>query len=114
MNFTGIDKIIHGVEDLAECIWFNEDCGLVKTTADEKIATFKTMGGSEIVLYIKDNPALLHAIEEGSTLRHVIWGSQMKNIVRLFGKKYLVKSAILELIVAQPASTQTVLLFPFA
>ena len=87
MNFTGIDKIIYGVEDLAECIRFNEDSGLVKTTADEKIATFKTMDGSEIVLYLKYNTALLPAIEEGLTLRHVIWVSQMKNILRLFGKK---------------------------
>jgi catechol 2,3-dioxygenase-like lactoylglutathione lyase family enzyme len=74
MNFTGIDQIIHGVEDLAECIQFNEDWGLVKTAANEKAAFFKTMDGSEIVLYLKDDPALPPAIEEGSTLRHVIWG----------------------------------------
>ena len=74
MNFTGIDQIIHGVEDLPECIRFYEDWGLVKTAVDEKGAVFKTMDGSEVVLYLKDHPALPPAIEEGSTLRHVIWG----------------------------------------
>jgi len=74
MNFTGIDQITHGVEDLAECIRFNEDWGLIKTSADEKVAVFKTMDGSEVVLCLKDDPALPPAIEEGSTLRHVIWG----------------------------------------
>ncbi|MBT5939163.1 MAG: glyoxalase, partial [Rhodospirillaceae bacterium] len=74
MNFTGIDQITHGVEDLSECVRFYEDWGLTKVSVDDNVAVFKTMDGSEVVLCHTDDPALPPAIEEGSTMRHVVWG----------------------------------------
>lgn len=74
MNFTGIEQITHGVEDLNECIRFYKDWGLTKVSADDNVAVFKTLDGTEVVLCLKDDPALQPAIEDGSTMRHVVWG----------------------------------------
>ena len=67
MNFTGIEKIVHGVEDLTKCMQFYDDWGLAKISFDEKSALYKTMDGSEILLYHKNDPRLPPAIEEGPT-----------------------------------------------
>ena len=74
MNFTGIEKIVHGVEDLTKCMQFYDDWGLAKISFDEKSALYKTMDGSEVLLCHKNDPELPPAIEEGSTIRHVVWG----------------------------------------
>jgi catechol 2,3-dioxygenase-like lactoylglutathione lyase family enzyme len=74
MNFTGIDQITHGVEDLKRCVRFCDDWGLKKISADNRLAIFHTMDGSEVVLCLKDDPTLPPAIESGSTIRRVVWG----------------------------------------
>ncbi len=74
MKFTGIDQITHGVENLDACVRFYDDWGLTKVSADNEAAIFKTLDGSEVVVCLKDDPALPVAFEEGSTMRHVIWG----------------------------------------
>ena len=78
MNFTGIEKIIHGVEDLAECMRFYDDWGLAKTSFNKNSALYKTMDGSEILLCNKNDPTLPPAIEKGSTIRHIVWGVENK------------------------------------
>ena len=37
MNFTGIDQITHGVENLSECVRFYDDWGLTKISANDKM-----------------------------------------------------------------------------
>ncbi len=78
MNFTGIEKIIHGVEDLAEGMRFYDDWGLAKTSFDKNSALYKTMDGSEVLLCNKNDPALPPAIEKGPTIRHIVWGVKNK------------------------------------
>ena len=78
MNFTGIEKIIHGVEDLAECMRFYDDWGLAKTSFNKNSALYKTMDGSEILLCYMNDPTLPPAIEKGSTIRHIVWGVKNK------------------------------------
>ena len=74
MNFTGIDQITHGVEDFDECMRFFDDWGLSKVSTEGDTAVFKTLDGSEVLVRLKDDPSLPPAFEDGSTLRHVIWG----------------------------------------
>jgi catechol 2,3-dioxygenase-like lactoylglutathione lyase family enzyme len=90
MNFTGIDQITHGVENLSECVRFYDDWGLTKISANDKVAIFRTMDGSEVLLCLKDDPELPPAIEEGSTIRHVTWG--VKDDADLAGVRELISS----------------------
>ena len=45
MNFTGIDQITYGVEDMQECVRFFDDWGLSKVSVDDDIAIFKSPVG---------------------------------------------------------------------
>lgn len=70
MNWTGIDGITFGVEDLERCRKFFADWGLQETST----GNFETLNGCEIRLRAKDDASLPPAIEPGSTPREIIWG----------------------------------------
>lgn len=70
MSITGIDAITYGVEDLELCRRFFADWGLQLRGDD-----FETLNGCEVKLRHKDDPALPPAMEPGSTLREVVWGT---------------------------------------
>lgn len=70
MSVIGIDSITYGVEDLGLCRRFFADWGLQPKGHD-----FETLNGCEVKLRHKDDPALPPAMEAGSTLREVVWGT---------------------------------------
>lgn len=70
MSITGIDSITYGVEDLELCRRFFADWGLRARGSD-----FETLNGCEVKLRHKDDPSLPPAMESGSTLREVVWGT---------------------------------------
>ena len=74
MEFTGIDSITYGVEDMAACRRFLADWGLAEAGADGSARVFRTLDGTEVRIAPHDDPALPPAIESGSTLRRVVWG----------------------------------------
>ena len=74
MNYTGIDKIVHGVEDLEKCKNFFDDWGLIKKSTGKNRALYSSLDGSEVLLLRHDDPSLPSAIERGSTIRQIIWG----------------------------------------
>jgi catechol 2,3-dioxygenase-like lactoylglutathione lyase family enzyme len=74
MSILGIDRITHGVEDLAQCRAFFLDWGLTLVRETESALDFETMNGGEVFIRGIDDPSLPPAIEPGSTLRQVIWG----------------------------------------
>ena len=87
MNFIGIDQIVHGVDDLDECVRFYEDWGLNKVKINRESAEFNTLDGSEVVIRHKEDPDLPVAIENGPTLRHVVWGLESeKDLIKLDDK----------------------------
>ena len=45
---TGIDKVVYGVEDLAECMRFFRDWGLAPVGEGDGRATFETLDGAEV------------------------------------------------------------------
>ncbi|HEX6320767.1 MAG TPA: VOC family protein [Burkholderiales bacterium] len=71
MSIVGIDSITYGVEDLELCRRFFADWGLKESACGD----FETLNGCEVKLRRKDDPALPPAMEPGSTLREVVWGT---------------------------------------
>ncbi len=70
---TGIDKVVYGVEEVAECARFFRDWGLTEIESGAAGTRFETLDGSEIELRAADDAALPPAFEAGSTLRRVVW-----------------------------------------
>ena len=71
MSIVGIDAITYGVEDVGLCRRFFTDWGL----REKEKGNFETLNGCEVNIRQKDDPALPPAMEPGSTLREVVWGT---------------------------------------
>ena len=71
---TGLDQITYGVEDLNEGKRFFTDWGLRLVCEEEDRLLFETLELSQIEIKLIDDPGLPPAIEDGSTVREVIWG----------------------------------------
>ncbi|MFT4269254.1 MAG: VOC family protein [Xenophilus sp.] len=76
MSVLGIDQITYGTDDLPLARRFLLDWGLalVQESADELV--FECLNGCRVVAAALDRPGLPPAIEEGPTLREVVWGVQ--------------------------------------
>ncbi|WP_038212531.1 VOC family protein [Xenophilus azovorans] len=74
MSVLGIDQITYGTDDLPLSRRFFQDWGLTlaKESADELV--FECLNGCRVVVAAMDKPGLPPAIEEGPTLREVVWG----------------------------------------
>lgn len=74
MRITGVDKVVYGVDDMETCTRFFTDWGLARLDGDEGAALFETQEGTQVELRRADDAALPPAIEEGPTVREVVWG----------------------------------------
>ena len=74
IKFKGIDRIVYGVGDMASGTRFFNDWGLKRGASQNPSVMFQTLDGTEAELRPIDDPHLPPPIEEGSTLREVIWG----------------------------------------
>jgi len=74
MSVLGIDQITYCTEDLPLSRRFFQDWGLslVAERADELV--FESLNGCRVVVATMDQPGLPPAIEDGPTLREVVWG----------------------------------------
>ncbi|MET3517148.1 catechol 2,3-dioxygenase-like lactoylglutathione lyase family enzyme [Pseudacidovorax sp. 1753] len=74
MSVLGIDQITYGTDDLATSRRFFLDWGLTLAheAADELV--FESLNGCRIVVASMDKAGLPPAIEDGPTLREVVWG----------------------------------------
>jgi catechol 2,3-dioxygenase-like lactoylglutathione lyase family enzyme len=72
----GIDRIVYGVEDLARCRKFFLDWGLKLVHDGGEALDFETLNGCEVHVRDREDPTLPPAIEDGPTLREVVWGVQ--------------------------------------
>ena len=68
-----LDKVIYGVEDLPLCRRYFTDWGLRELDADQNGAVFETLEGSQVILRDITDPDLPEAVEDGPTVRQVIW-----------------------------------------
>ena len=74
MKVLGIDEIVYGADDFDACRGFFSDWGLtVKRDAADGI-DFETLNGCRVLVRKIADAALPPAIEDGPTLREVVWG----------------------------------------
>jgi catechol 2,3-dioxygenase-like lactoylglutathione lyase family enzyme len=83
-GLTGIEKVTYGVDDMSLSCKFFSDWGLnlIKDKADIKV--LETLEKSQIILRKTSDPQLPKAIEEGPTVREVIWGVSNQEALNTF------------------------------
>lgn len=70
----GVDGVTFGVEDMEASKRFLQDWGLDDAGSSETCLRFLTRDRTEVRVRRLDDPALASAMQEGATLREVIWG----------------------------------------
>ena len=84
---TGLDRVVYGVEDLAEAERFFHDWGLRLLRKEGGRLVFATLELSQVEIRRSDNADLPPAIEPGSTAREVVWGvDRREDLDRLLEK----------------------------
>ncbi|WP_416049126.1 VOC family protein [Cupriavidus basilensis] len=73
-TILGIDEIVYGADDLDACRRFFADWGLTLVREDAAGLDFETLNGCRVLVRRTDDPALPAAMEDGPTLREVVWG----------------------------------------
>jgi catechol 2,3-dioxygenase-like lactoylglutathione lyase family enzyme len=74
MSILGIDRITYGVADVATCRKFFLDWGLKLVHESGDALDFETLNGCEVHLRSLEDPTLPEGIEDGPSLREVVWG----------------------------------------
>ncbi|MGW0875553.1 VOC family protein [Streptomyces sp. NPDC002740] len=74
MGIQRIESVTYGIDDLDECVRFFEDFGLFLVERTEEHAVFETLTGQTLHLDTAPNPLLPPPVEDGPTLREVVWG----------------------------------------
>jgi catechol 2,3-dioxygenase-like lactoylglutathione lyase family enzyme len=70
MTIMRVERVVYGVSDLGECTRFFEDFGLEPMEGTR----FATQTGQVVELRAADDPSLPPAMEDGPTIREVVWG----------------------------------------
>jgi len=73
MTITRVERVVYGVTGLDECTRFFADFGL-EPLAGGSWVRFGTQTGQVVEVRPADDPSLPPAVENGSTLRAVVWG----------------------------------------
>lgn len=90
MAMNGIDAVVYGVADMAECRRHFSDWGLRRKSSSARSAVFATEDGCEVVLRPMEDKTLPPPIEDGPTVREIVWGvtakADLARIARELGK----------------------------
>jgi len=74
VGILGIESLIYGVDDIAECSRFFEDFGLAVKRRSDSCTSFELDEGSTVVLRSIDDPLLPASSLVGTGVREVVWG----------------------------------------
>ena len=74
MTVMRVERVVYGVADPDECKRFFADFGLEPLGGDGPGTRFGTRLGQIVELRPADDPSLPPAVEDGSSLREVVWG----------------------------------------
>ncbi|MGW2282365.1 VOC family protein [Streptomyces sp. NPDC001770] len=74
MGIQRIESVTYSIDDLDACVRFFTDFGLIPGERTATRATFETQAGQALHLDTLPGPSLPPALEEGPTLREVVWG----------------------------------------
>jgi catechol 2,3-dioxygenase-like lactoylglutathione lyase family enzyme len=72
MTVMRVERVVYGVPDLDECVRFFGDLGLDRLAGGG--VRFGTRAGQVLELRPADDPGLPPAVEDGPSLREVVWG----------------------------------------
>lgn len=81
---TGIDRVVYGVADLVEAKQFFCDWGLALVDESAEQVTFETLEKSQVVIKHMHDPNLPAPIEDGPTVREVVWGAASEEALETF------------------------------
>ncbi|MDX3904391.1 MAG: VOC family protein [Pigmentiphaga sp.] len=87
MDVLGIDEITYGADDLAACKQFLTDWGMTLAEETDKSLVFESLNKCRVIVKTTDYPGLPPAIEEGPTLREVVWGVSSDEVLERFAAK---------------------------
>jgi catechol 2,3-dioxygenase-like lactoylglutathione lyase family enzyme len=87
MDVLGIDEITYGADDLPKCRQFFLDWGLTLADESANALTFESLNGCRIIVKKTDDPSLPPAIEDGPTLREVVWGVSSAEVLAKIAKR---------------------------
>lgn len=73
MSILGIQRLVYGVDDLAECTRFFDDFGLPLVSQSDEQSCFKLEEGSEVHIYELNHPAIPKSAVVGTGVREAIW-----------------------------------------
>ena len=76
MSVLGIDQITYGTDDLLLSRRFFQDWGLTLANESADELVFECLNGCRVVVAHMDKAGLPPGIEDGPTLREVVWGVQ--------------------------------------
>jgi catechol 2,3-dioxygenase-like lactoylglutathione lyase family enzyme len=86
VGISRVEEVHFGVEDVEECVRFFADFGLADTgLPDHGIARFSTPVGQRLFFHPISDPGLPPPVEEGSTVREIIWGVEDEQDIRDLG-----------------------------
>lgn len=89
MPIMRIERLLYGVEDIAECVRFFADAGFTLAAQEDDRAELRTAENQRIILRHASDARLPPAVEEGSTVREVWWGVEktedLKEIAEAIG-----------------------------
>ena len=75
MTVLRVERVVYAVADLGECVRFFGDFGLARAAGgDRPGARFATQTGQIVELRAADDPSLPPAVEDGPTVREIVWG----------------------------------------
>lgn len=74
MSVLGIDQITYVADDLPVCRTFFQDWGLTLESESADELVFECLNGCRVLVASLSKPGLPPAMEEGPTLREVVWG----------------------------------------
>src|SRR3984957_17540656 len=75
MSLQGIDAVVFGVADMAEAKRFLDDWGVAPVSDSADKLVYRTRDGAEVIVRPKNAADLPPPIEDGNTVREVIWGA---------------------------------------
>ncbi|MFT3812016.1 MAG: VOC family protein [Acidovorax sp.] len=87
MSVLGIDEITYGVDDLPACRRFFTDWGLKLVAEEADLLTFESLNGCRVLVAANTRPGLPPAIEDGPTLREVVWGVESAADLALYADR---------------------------
>ncbi|MGV9455563.1 VOC family protein [Streptomyces sp. NPDC003635] len=74
MGIQRIESVTYSIDDLDECVRFYDDFGLFLVERTDEHAVFETLTGQTLHLDTRPGPSLPPPVENGPTLREVVWG----------------------------------------